>query len=114
MASANPWADSRVASTTNTTEADPLASLTPADSKAHIVFVPGAWHTLFHTQPLVTTLSASGYQITPHQLASVGLKTPRPTFADEVTGIRSAVTDILNTGCDAIVSLPLPDSCRNN
>ena len=49
-----------------------------------IIFVPGAWHTTSHTQPLIATLTNRNHKALCLQLASVGLKSPRPTFEDDV------------------------------
>lgn len=49
-----------------------------------VIFVVGSWHTTSHAQPLVTALTHRGIRAVSIQLASTGLKAPRPAFADDV------------------------------
>lgn len=104
MSQATNWTNSRTVPLSQV-DRDPIQDLKAAEERAHIVFVPGHWHTLYHAKPLVTQLEKAGYGVTPHQLASVGLKDPAPTFADDVNGIVSAVTKVVNAGKDVILVL---------
>lgn len=64
------------------------------------VLVPGLWHTTVHMQPLVDVLTRQEYPTKTIQLRSVGLKTPRPTFQDDVQLIYDTVTQELQAGRD--------------
>lgn len=55
------------------------------------IVVPGHWHTLFHLTPLVNALTARGYASVALQLHSVGLKSTRATFSDDVCVVYAAV-----------------------
>jgi hypothetical protein len=70
-----------------------------------ILFVPGSWHTTAHAEGLINAFRQQNYKAETHQLASVGLKSPRPTFADEVSTIKNAVSKELNTGQDVCLVL---------
>ncbi|TKA74513.1 hypothetical protein B0A55_08048 [Friedmanniomyces simplex] len=70
-----------------------------------IVIVPGSWHTPAHAEPLKQALNQQGYEAEAHQLASTGLKDPRPTFADDVSTIYKAVTAKLDQGYDVCLVL---------
>lgn len=104
MAQATGWSDT-VVKALDDGDGNPFENLKPATTKAHLVFVPGHWHTLFFTKPIVAALEQLNYEITPHQLASVGHKEPSPTFADDVAGIRQAVLQVLESGQDAVLVL---------
>lgn len=69
------------------------------------ILVPGHWHTTTHLHPLTQSLTAKTYPTTPLQLPSVGLKSPRPTFADDVHEIYNAITTHLNAGKDVCLML---------
>jgi hypothetical protein len=64
------------------------------------VIVPGHWHVLDHLTPLVDVLSTRGFTAVPLQLHSVGLKSTRPTFSDDVCVIYSAIARELIRGND--------------
>ena len=64
------------------------------------VIVPGHWHTLSHLTPLVDALRERGYHARPLQLHSVGAKSTRPTFSDDVCVIYSAIVQELIRGND--------------
>jgi hypothetical protein len=64
------------------------------------VLVPGHWHTLSHLTPLVDALAARGYRSRPLQLHSVGAKSTRPTFSDDVCVIYAAIVQELIQGND--------------
>lgn len=104
MAHASGWSDS-VVNTSMTDDGIRLNTFQIAERKAQIVFIPGHWHTLFFTRPLVASVEKLGHKITPSQLASVGRKILRPTFSDDVNGIRDAVLNVLEKGDDAILVL---------
>lgn len=104
MSQASSWANSRTTSSSQV-DADVFQNFKAVEKNAHIVFVPGHWHNLYHTKPLVTRLEKVGYEITAHQLASVGLKTPAPTLADDVNGISGAVTKVTDAGQDVTLVL---------
>lgn len=104
MTQATGWSDT-VVKAADASNTDPFADLEPAKTKAQLVFVPGHWHTLFFTKPIVAAVEQLNHQIVPHQLASVGRKEPRPTFADDVSGINQAVLQVLETGQDAVLVL---------
>jgi len=70
-----------------------------------IVIIPGSWHTPAHAEPLIQLLGQQGYKVEAHQLASIGLKEPRPTFADDVSTIHKAVTAALDDGHDVCLVL---------
>ena len=69
------------------------------------ILVPGHWHTTTHLQPLLTTLHCLHLPAKPCQLPSVGLKTPRPTFASDVDEIHSTVSTALQAGEDVCLVL---------
>jgi hypothetical protein len=69
-------------------------------SPTTFVIVPGHWHTLSHLTPLVDALSDRGYRARPLQLHSVGAKSTRPTFSDDVCVIYSAIVQELIRGND--------------
>lgn len=49
---------------------------------------------------MVNVLRAQNHRAIPIQLHSVGIKTPRPTFADDVNVIYNAVSTSLSSGQD--------------
>ena len=69
--------------------------MTSNASSPTFVIVPGHWHTLSHLTPLVDALNERGYRARPLQLHSVGAKSTRPTFSDDVCVIYSAVVQEL-------------------
>ncbi|KAK5125330.1 hypothetical protein LTR85_000439 [Meristemomyces frigidus] len=76
-----------------------------AASNPSVVAITGSWHTTAHAAPLISTLKAKGYSAQAHQLASVGLKERRPTFADDVEAIFAAVYSELVAGRDVTLLL---------
>lgn len=64
------------------------------------ILVPGHWHTTVHMQPLLNNLKERGHAAKAVQLHPVGLKSPRPTFKDDVSVIYNAVSQGLETGTD--------------
>lgn len=68
--------------------------------KPTILLVPGHWHTIFHAQPLLATLTNRGYSARALQQTSVGLKPPRPSFATDVSLITSSILAELDEGKD--------------
>lgn len=70
-----------------------------------IIFVPGSWHTTFHAEPLLNVLRKRGYQTICLQQASVGLKSPRPTFTDDVELIAQACLGEIKQGRDVMLVL---------
>lgn len=69
------------------------------------VLVPGHWHTKAHMQPLAKALETRGHTSRIVQLHSVGRKSPRPTFADDVSVIYSAVSSEIVAGKDVCLVL---------
>lgn len=84
---------------------DPLHGLRVADTPACVIFVPGHWHTVELLVPLISIAAKLNLDVTPHQLASVGRKPVRPTFADDVAGIRRSVIAKLDGGDDVVLVL---------
>ena len=74
--------------------------MTSDASNPTFVIVPGHWHPLSHLTPLVDALNERGYRARPLQLHSVGAKSTRPTFSDDVCVIYSAVVRELIRGND--------------
>lgn len=70
------------------------------DSTPTFVIVPGHWHVKAHLTPLVDVLTSRGFRAVPLQLHSVGPKSTRPTFSDDVCVIYSAVARELIRGND--------------
>ena len=69
-------------------------------SNPTFVIVPGHWHTTSHLTPLVKALNDRGYRARSQQLHSVGGKSTRPTFSDDVCVIYAAITRELIQGND--------------
>lgn len=69
------------------------------------IFVPGSWHTHSHAQPLISTLTHRGHRAISLQLVSVGLKSPRPTFADDIDLITQGCAGEIEQGKDVLLVL---------
>lgn len=74
-------------------------------TKPTIILVPGSWHKSSCYALLTKDLNSAGYTTKPVSLPSVGASTPLENFSPDVTAIRTAITDVLSTGSDALLSV---------
>ncbi|KAF2241764.1 alpha/beta-hydrolase [Trematosphaeria pertusa] len=72
-------------------------------STTAFLFVPGAWCPSTYYSKVVSLLTAQGYTAFAFNLPSCGKKDTVPTFADDVTHIRSHATSLLDAGKDVVI-----------
>lgn len=75
-------------------------------SKPTILFVPGAWHSEFHTKPVLPYFQNLGYQVQVLLLANLGTyngKGAKPTTQDSVNKIDKAMQAEATAGHDFIL-----------
>ena len=78
----------------------PLTHAVMESRNRSIVLVSGAFHTEIHIEPCMELFKRAGYRIIPHPLLVVGIKDPRPTFAEEVASISSKIVTEIRNGRD--------------
>ncbi len=72
-------------------------------SKPVFICVPGASHSHLIYEPLKNALSFHGYTAVPLALPSAGGNPPTYDFTEDVQAIRNLVTQVVDSGADAIL-----------
>jgi pimeloyl-ACP methyl ester carboxylesterase len=74
-------------------------------SKPTIVFIIGAWHTTFHSQPVAPLVEEFDYRFVPVKLPSVGRSQPRPSMQTDIQAIHNTIVAETSAGKDIALVL---------